>query len=233
MNAKAKLLKMVANLSEESCQCVLLRLDAKIGLLTGTRTLLANEDENFVINKHEFVESEHPRDNIGRFAPGGSLRADMLKSEVKKWDETGHDSPENKKIKELKGKLSADKRCREYLKDGSAEAIATDSRIAALQREIAEKTREEKRMRRLWLESKATKRIMVKKAKEYRDIDDEIDYIEEKYADRDRLSPTHGEVVFPNTKSGQKARAKYEKLKTRLEELDDEIEWDKVEDELP
>ena len=83
------------------------------------------------------------------------------------------------------------------------------------------------------IESKVSQRVNEKKIKQYQEIDNEIDYIKEKYADRNPESKTQGEIVFPKTKKGQKAKAKYERLKVERDELNDEIDWEMVDSEIP
>lgn len=72
--------------------------------------------------------------------------------------------------------------------------------------------------------------ILVKRVAKFRDLEDEIDYIEEQYADRNPNSSTQGQVIFPETSKGRKTKAKYERLKVERDELNDEIDWEMVDE---
>ena len=101
------------------------------------------------------------------------------------------------------------------------------------QRELAELARDIKLERRKKIEGKVSSRILKKKVAQFRDLEEEIDYIEERYADRNPNSPTQDQVVFPETKKGKKAKAKYERLKIERDELNDESDWEMVDREIP
>ena len=46
--------------------------------------------------------------------------------------------------------------------------------------------------------------ILVKRVAKFRDLEDEIDYIEEQYADRNPNSSTQGQVIYPRNKQREK-----------------------------
>ena len=110
---------------------------------------------------------------------------------------------------------------------------------ARLERERAELMRTKKGEIRGKIESRAKareerrkKRELRKMVKQFHEVADEIDHIEEAFADRDPNSETMWQVRFPEDVKGQQEKKRYEKYKARLEELDGLIDWDKVDDTI-
>lgn len=222
---KINLILFIAQLSDEQCARILEKFTEK----------LANKsqvDNLTIYNSKEWDELEHPRHDDGRFAPNGSGREKMTRTEAKSWDKTGRSYPYDKRLTAKKAEISKLKRkLNTNLSIGEKNHLRSD--IVQKERELAELTRDIKLERRMKIEGKVLSRILKKKVKKFSDLEEEIDYIEEKYADRNPNSPTQGQVIFPETKSGRKALAKYERLKAERDELDDEIDWELVDKETP
>lgn len=224
---KIKLITIVAALSDESCANILNRIYDTV-LQT---TPLANE-RKLVLNKI-WEEDDHPRQDDGRFAPKGSMRSQMSKHEAKKWDVTGKTTPNpnrSEKLKSVKKEIDKLKHKVEFYEDSigmEKDAMKYKEQLVKKQREYAEAVREWKRSERVEIESGAEKRIMMRKAKKYFDLEDDIDYIEEKYGD----NPLGGELKFPKGKRGAKVKADYEEMLKKRDELLSEIDWDKVDDD--
>ena len=198
---KKQLITYISFLSDEQCERILNDLYGRLELLQNNSPA------------PDWNEAQHPRADNGQFAPGGSGRVHMKKSEAEKWDKTGKQVPSSKKITQMKHDLAVEERFRNLYKEDSKDWNFFEERRVKKARELAEAERDLKMERRLDLEGKVSKRILKKKVDEYHDVDEEIDYMEEKYADRDRNSETFMCVVFPKTKAGEKKRQKYEELK--------------------
>lgn len=170
----------------------------------------------------DWRESDHPRDEGGRFSPSGSGRKHMTKSEERRWDNTGHSKPMSAALTKKRSQVARlEKLAEKFPKQYQGDLIQA-------QRQLAELERTTKYARRLGIEGNISKRILKKQLKEFQSIEDDIDYMEERYGDRE--NPFGGELQFPAGKKGQAAKKKYQKLCERREELKAEIEWDKVED---
>lgn len=221
---KVNLILFIAQtFSDEQCANILVQLTQNITSKYGV--IVAN-------NKQQWVESKHPRHNDGRFAPNGSGREDMTHAEAERWDRAGHSYPYDKRMTKIRAEISRLKRKR----DNALSKERKDrlqSEVVQKQRELAELARDIKLERRKKIEGKVSSRILKKKVAQFRDLEEEIDYIEEQYADRNSNSPTQDQVVFPETKKGKKAKAKYERLKIERDELNDEIDWEMVDREIP
>ena len=229
MYAKAKLLNMISRLDDEACERVLAKLLDRVGLIN-----VENDEPSriFVANAKQYVESEHPRAADGKWTSGAPSY--LSKSESKKWESTGKSTPSPKRFPETLKKIKQAKEAIERWERSTSEEKdknikISQQRLATAQREMAEKMREFKHQQRTNIETSASKRHNMRLAKEYRDIDDEIDYMQEKYADRDSGSLT--ELKWPKGKSGQRAKEKYDKLVSRRDELQSEIDWDMLDDE--
>lgn len=223
MNAKQILLKLVLDLDDAKCEGIVNRILAKFNC----------KPQIFAVcNSAAFDESKHPRAEDGKWTSGapGYLR----KGEAKKWKDTGKMEVSPKRFPEVLKKIKEAKEKAEYWESKPGK-FAEDSansykrKLVAAQRELAEKIRQLKHDKRDELEGKAKMRHNAKLVKEYRELDDEIDYMEEKYADRESGSLT--DLKWPKGKKGEREKAKYETMKARRDELNAEIDWDRVEDE--
>lgn len=220
---KIKLMQIIGNMSEEMCGRVLDGI---------CKRLLANEMPMALCNK-AWEESEHPRHDDGRFATGGTMRPQMRKSEAQKWDTTGKTNPNpnrSEKLKSLKKEIDKLQESVNFLEEHDANDMARDKKtiLVKKQREYAEAVREWKHAERLKIESGVDKRVMKRKAKEYYELEDDIDFIEEKYRGD---NPVGGELKFPKGKRGAKIKAQYEEKLKKRDELLSEIDWDKVDDD--
>ena len=223
---KIKLVRIIVNhLNDEQCGNILMHLQDR----------LSGEEYARLTARGEWDESKHPRAEDGKwtsgpsrnYGPHGEDRWNHMKQdEAERWDRIGKKRAYDRRIYKKKAEIAKLERMQKNYKKNGQRWNEFQSEIVKSQRELAELERDIKMEKRLNLESKVSRRVNEKKIKQYRDIDDEIDYIEEKYADRNPESPTHGEVVFPKTKKGQKAEAKYERLKVEREELNEEIDWE-------
>ena len=229
MSAKTKLLTMISRLDDEACERVLTKLLVRVGLID------IEEDETqtmFVANAKQFVESEHPRAADGKWTSGAPSH--LNKGEAKKWESNGKLTPSPKRFPETLKKIKDAKDAIEVWERSTSPEKEkflklNQQRLITAQREMAEKMRELKHKNRVKIETSASKRHNKRLAKEYREIDEEIDYMQEKYADRDSGSLT--ELKWPKGKSGQRAKEKYDKLISRRDELQTEIDWDMVDDD--
>lgn len=220
---KIKLIQIIANMSEEACEKILSKIAS---------SAIANVMPLAICNK-AWEESEHPRHDDGRFAPNGTMRSTMSKREAQKWDTTGKTNPNpnrSEKLKSMKKEIDKLKESVNFLEDHDANDMARDKKtiLVKKQREYAEAVREWKHAERLKIESGVDKRIMKRKAKEYYELEDDIDYIEEKYRGD---NPVGGELKFPKGKRGAKVKAQYEEKLKKRDELLSEIDWDKVDDD--
>ena len=220
---KTKLILFIAqSFTDEQCANILAQFTQKI----------ANKGGTLLANSAQWDESKHPRHNDGRFAQNGSGREDMTRAEAERWDETGHSYPYDKRMTKIRAEISRLERKRDRAL--SKERInSLQSDIVQKQRELAELVRDIKLERRKKIEGKVSSRILKKKVEQFRDLEEEIDYIEEQYADRNPNSSTQDQIIFPETKKGKKAKAKYERLKIERDELNDEIDWEMVDKEIP
>jgi len=215
------ILKIATSLSDEQCRNILERIEQSPEVICNKLVNLCNE-----LNK-DWDESKHPRADDGRFSTTGSMRSQMTKGEAKKWDKTGKYVPASKALNEKRAQVQRLAR----LAEKYPHEMETRQRYEEAKRELSELIRDTKLEQRKGIERDVETRIMRKKVEEFHDLDDEIDYIEERYADRTTDSPTQGQLVWPKGKRGDKARQKYEDLRKRRDELEEEIEWDRVEDE--
>ena len=231
---KINLFSFIANtFSDEQCANILLQL---------TRNL-ANDNVIVMANKKQpWDESQHPRAEDGKWTDGHSRnysplgkdrREHMSKKEAERWDRIGKEGAYDKRLTKKKAEIAKLQRRQEMYKKNGDTWNEFQSRIVQGQRELAELERDIKFEKRKQIESKISRRVNEKKIRQYQEIDDEIDYIEEKYADRNPNSPTQDQVVFPETKKGKKAKAKYERLKIERDELNDEIDWEMADSEIP
>ena len=205
------------HLSDESCASILSRIKGR----------LLEDEFTALCNSAYWEESEHPRASDGRFARKGSgAPSHMTKKEEAAWVKTGRVSPkafakERKEITKLKERV-------QWLELRGSDAGHVKSKLVDAQRDLSEKIRSAKHEKRVSLEGKATRRHMKKLAREYYDIDSEIDYLHEVYGDRDGDGTA---LKFPETKKAAKDKAKLQELEKRWDELRNEIDWDLVEDE--
>lgn len=212
---RLKLINVIATrLSEEACERILRKIGESAPHMA------------FAVNK-EWEEELHPRDNGGRFSSSGSLRGDMKKSEASKWDRTGKMTPNpnrNPKLKELKSKIDRTSQRIEIFEEikDTKRANECKAELVRLQREYAEGVREFKHGEREKIESSALKRIMKRKAEKFRELEDEIDYIQESYGDNELGGPLN----FPKGKRGEKIKADYERMMAERDKLAAEIDWD-------
>lgn len=188
----------------------------------------------------DWEESKHPRAENGKFTSGSSRSygpygddrwKSMHQDEAERWDRIGKKGSHDKRLTKKKAEISKLKRRQEMYKEGGEGWNVLQSQIVKGQRELAELERDVKLEKRKGLEGKIAARVNAMKIKQYQELDDEIDYIEAKYTDRNTQRPTQGEVVFPLTKKGEKAKAKYARLKVERDELNDEIDWELAERE--
>lgn len=235
MNAKEKLIRIILNLSDGAAGEIVGRISH---LVSDKMLALPNErDGGEILNSialatNKFDESKHPRAADGKWTSGAPSY--MGKGDAGRWEKTGKMSVSPKRFPETLKKITEAKKRLEYWESQpgkSAEDFANTykRKLVAAQRELAEKMREFKHQNREKLEGKAKKKHNDKLVKEYRDLEDDIDYTEEKYADRESGSLT--ELKWPKGKKGEKEKAKYEKMKKRRDELHAEIDWDLVKDD--
>lgn len=231
MNAKETLMKVVCYLSEEACSKIVMNIAHVMPW-----EALANEQNKAVVYnaaaKAAFDESKHPRAADGKWTSGAP--GYMKKSDAEKWEKTGKMNVSPKRFPDTLKKITEAKKGLEYWESQSgrdAEDFSNSYRkkLVAAQREMAEKMRQFKHENREKLEGKAKKKHNDKLVKEYRDLEDDIDYTEEKFADRESGSLT--DLKWPKGKKGEKEKAKYEAMIKRRDELHTEIDWDIVEDE--
>lgn len=221
---KIKLILFIAqSFSDEQCA----------NILESCIKAVSNKGEMLLANVKQWEESEHPRHDDGRFAPGGTMRPKMSKKEAQKWDTTGKMNPNpnrSEKLKSLKKEIDKLQESVNFLEDHDANDIARDKKaiLVKKQREYAEAVREWKHAERLKIESGVDKRIMKRKANEYYELEDDIEFIEEKYRGD---NPVGGELKFPKGKRGAKIKAQYEEKLKKRDELLSEIDWDKVDDD--
>ena len=211
--------------------------------ITGKR---ADELHEWLMHAHlkacplsaDWEESDHPRAEDGKFTNGPSRNygpfgedrhKHMHQDEAERWDRIGKEGAYDKRLTKKKAEIAKLQRRQEMYKEGGVGWNDLQSRIVKSQRELAELERDIKLEKRKSIEGKVSARVNAKKIKQYQELDEEIDYIEEKYADRNPNSPTQDQVVFPKTKKGEKAKAKYERLKAERDELNDEIDWELAE----
>ena len=255
MTAKEKLIRIVLNLSDSAVGEIFGRV---AHLVTDRFLALPNEAPTAeVFNaaaSATWDESKHPRDNGGQFTTKGAgsqgtkINPNLTPEEVKRWHEIGRGedvyTEDDRRWKQLDKKLSeAQKEVDKWSYDpGSDLHLKAQAEVIRIRRQMAELERTKKTEERLKLEKKADKRAdaqarkekreLTKLVKQYHEVADEIDYMEEKYADRDPDSPTMWGLKFPSGKEGEKAKKRYEAYKKRLGELDSKIDWDKVDDEI-
>lgn len=223
---KVKLLGIIVNhLNDEQCGNILAHLQDRF----------SGEEYARLTARSEWDESKHPRaedgkwtdGNGGNYGPYGEDRWNHMRhAEAERWDRIGKKGANDKRLTKKKAEIAKLERRQSNYKKGGPTWNDFQSQIVKGQRELAELERDIKLEKRKALESKVSRRVNAKKIKQYQEIDDEIDYIEEKYADRNPESETQDQVVFPKTKKGQKAKAKYERLKVEREELNEEIDWE-------
>ena len=223
---KVKLLGIIVNhLNDEQCGNILMHLQDRF----------SGDEYARLTARAEWDESMHPRAEDGKWTNGPSRNygpfgedrhKHMRQDEAERWDRIGKGENYDKRLTKKKAEIAKLVRLQKNYKKNDQTWNDFQSQIVKSQRELAELERDIKMEKRLNLESKVLRRVNEKKIKLYRDIDEEIDYIEEKYADRNPESETQDHVVFPKTKKGQKAKAKYERLKAEREELNEEIDWE-------
>ena len=223
---KIKLLGIIVNhLNDEQCENVLMHLQDR----------LSGDEYARLTARGEWDESKHPRAEDGKWTDGPSRNygpfgedrhKHMRQDEAERWDRIGKGEPYDKRLTKKKAEIAKLQRRQSMYKKGGETWNDFQSKIVKGQRELAELERDIKLEKRSALESKVTRRVNAKKIKQYQELDEEIDYIEEKYADRNPNSQTQGEVVFPKTKKGEKQKAKYERLIAERDELNDEIDWE-------
>lgn len=236
MNAKEKLIRIILNLSDGAAGEIVGRISH---LVSDKMLALSNErDDSVILNSialatnKQFDESKHPRAADGKWTSGAPEY--MHKGEAEKWEKTGKMNVSPKRFPKVLEKIKSAKESIDYWEkknDEKAKNFVKEytAKLVAAQREMAEKMREYKLQNRKKLEGKAKKRHNDKLVKEYRDLEDDIDYTEEKFADRESGSLT--DLKWPKGKRGEKAKAKYEEMKKRRDELCAEIDWDLVEDD--
>lgn len=235
MNNKEQLLNYIERtFSDEACGRILNRMRE----LTSVTHVL--------INSANWEEHEHPRASDGRFTRKGSgAPSHFTEKQEKQWVATGKGynvSPKlhskyKAEIRHLRetiagkvnGDLVWDEKTGKRRRRTEEERNELRAELSHVQRKYAEDIREAKRKRRLSMESSARKRHMQKLAKEYYDLDEEIDWLEEAYADRD--GDPSGPLKFPETAKGKRDKKKYESSIARRDEISEEIDWDLVEDE--
>lgn len=187
----------------------------------------------------DWDEKKHPRSEDGKWTTGaprnyGPFGEDRWKNmhqdEAERWDRIGKKGAYDRRLSKKKSEIAKLERRQKMYKKDSPSWNDFQAQIVKSQRELAELERDIKLEKRKGIESKVAQRVNAKKLKRYQEVEDEIDYIEEKYADGNPESKTHGEVVFPNTKKGEKQKAKYDRLKLEREELNDEIDWVSIEE---
>ena len=223
---KIKLLGIIVNhLNDEQCENILMHLQDR----------LSGEEYARLTARAEWDESKHPRAEDGKWTDGPSRNygpfgddrhKHMRQDEAKRWDRIGKGEAYDKRLTKKKAEIAKLQRRQSMYKKGCEKWNDFESKIVKGQRELAELERDIKLEKRSALESKVTRRVNAKKIKQYQEIDEEIDYIEEKYADRNPNSETQGEIVFPKTKKGEKQKAKYERLIAERDELNEEIDWE-------
>jgi len=161
-------------------------------------------------------------------------REEEIKSAPSRVEEIGRSNPVSKEIIAKKREiarleLSLDKHpLLGWEKDGE-EYRQAQSDLYKAQRELCDMIRDAKSAKRKRVEDKNYKRVLKKKVKEFQDIEAEIDYIEERYARRDG-SGEEG-LNWKADRQGTRKKNRYEKLLARRKELDEEIDWDEVEDD--
>lgn len=227
---KINLLNIIFNhLNDEQCGRILASVQPHLGATISAR------DGNWDESKHPRAEdgkwTNGPDQNNGgrkrNYGPFGEDRWNhMSNAEAERWDSIGKQGAYDKRLTKKKAEIAKlERRQKNYKKNGPT-WNDFQSKIVKSQRELAELERDIKMEKRLDLESKVARRVNAKKIKQYHELDDEIDYIEEKYADRNPESETQDQVVFPKTKKGQKAKAVYERLIAERDELNEEIDWE-------
>ena len=235
MNSKEKLIRIILNLSDGAAGEIVGRISHLVSaeMLALPNERKAGEVFNAIaVNKAQWDEDKHPRASDGKWTSGAP--GYMKKNEAEKWEKTGKMTVSPKRFPDVLKKIKEAQAKVEYWESQpgkSAEDFAKSyqSKLVAAQRELAEKMRQFKHENREKIEGGAKKRHNDKLVKEYRDLEDDIDYTEEKYADRESGSLT--DLKWPKGKKGEKAKAKYEAMKARRDELHAEIDWDLVEDE--
>ena len=235
MNSKEKLIRIILNLSDEAAGLIVGRITHMVS--EETMALPNEKNAGLVLNSvfaaaKEFDESKHPRAADGKWTSGAP--GYMKKPDAEKWEKTGKMSVSPKRFPDVLKKITEAKKSLEYWESHSgknAEDFANSykKKLVAAQRELAEKMREFKHENREKIEGRSFKAHNDRLVKEYRDLEDEIDYMQEKYADRESGSLT--DLKWPKGKRGEKAKAKYEEMLKRRDELHVEIDWDRVEDE--
>ena len=194
---KIKLIQIVANMSEEMCERVLNGITAR---------LLANEMPLALCNK-AWVESEHPRATDGKFT-------DLIGD--------GGETPRQIAMREYK---EAGEIYRKAKRNGKGSIIVTKEELEAADKFY----KAEKRLAQIKaLEPKIDLREkMTKKAKEFYQVEDDIDEIEELYGENE----LGGKLKFPSSDKGKADRKRYKTLKRRSEILKSQINWDEVDDD--
>lgn len=235
MNSKEKLIRIILNLSDEAAGLIVGRITHMVS--EETMALPNEKNAGLVLNSvfaaaKEFDESKHPRAADGRWTSGAP--GYMKRKDAERWEKTGRMSVSPKRFPDVLDKINREKHEIEKW-EGSSSSVAEEmirkaqSRLASAQREMAEKMREFKHEKREKIEGRSFKAHNDRLVKEYRDLEEEIDYMQEKYADRESGSLT--DLKWPKGKRGEKAKAKYEEMLKRRDELHVEIDWDRVEDE--
>jgi len=229
MSSKEILIRIILFLSDDLCDNIRRAVEPRI-----RPEMLDNErlTSYLLRGSSKWNEDDHPRAADGRWTNGAP--GTLTPREAKKWEDIGHQIPSPKRFPETLKKLRKAQEQLEYEEDHPQSRSPrtleiAQRRLAEAQRELAEKIREHKHAERDKIEHKAERRHVRRLVNEYRDIEEEIDYFEEKYADRDSGSLV--ELKWPKGKKAQKDRAKYESLLKRRDELNVEIDWDIVDDE--
>ena len=193
-------------------------------------------------------ESEHPRAEDGKFtngpdanhgsshnySPKGKDRADMLKDEVKKWDKYGKEMPKDRRLTELQKEIAKQEKTLKWYKEGSVDWVRVAADLQKKKRDLGELARDIKLEKRMKIEDVISKRIEKKKEKKsslnqkrinrYYEIQDEMDYIEEAYGDRERGVG----FKWPDTQDADEDRKRYRKLQRESKRLEGQIDWDEV-----
>ena len=198
---KIKLILIVANMPDEMCENVIDRINARL-LDRINERLLANEKPMALCIK-AWKESEHPRANDGKFT-------DLIGK--------GGETPRQIAEREYRYALKA------YRKKFYGEP--TEDHDNPLAKKALEAKKRLDQIKALEPEIDRREK-MTKKAKEFYQVEDDIDAIEELYGD----NVLGGPLKFPSDDKGKAERKRYKKLKRRSEVLKAQINWDDVDDD--
>lgn len=219
---KVKLILFIAqSFSDEQCANILAQF---VSRLETNKISLANSAD--------WEEELHPRHEDGKFAPkgyapGSAGRETMHLGEAEKWDHIGHSEALSRPASKIKLEISKiDKKLKTFRSPDVVEML--QAKRVQLVRDLANVQRDTKHSRRVELEEKVEERIRKtnhKNYKEYNEISDHMDILEDKYQD------DNGRMSWPKTEEGANDRKLYTKIKRRKAKLEKLIDFKKAQED--